>query len=52
MDSLGLGLHVGLIQTLQDMEAVQVKVVAGTVQASLRGVLDLDLVHQGTVEHQ
>ena len=46
--SIGLG----LAQTFQDREVVQVKVVAGTVQAVLRGVHNLDLVHQGTIEHQ
>ena len=39
----------GLVQTLQDMEAARVKVLASTVQVVLRGFLDLDLVHQGTV---
>ena len=47
-----IDLGLGLVQTFQDMEVVRVKVVAGTVQAILRGVRNLDLIHQGTVEHQ
>ena len=45
-------IDLGLVQTFQDREVIRVKVVAGTVQAVLRGVHNLDLVHQGTVEHQ